>query len=258
MLLKYLILSLSTSIYGGDLCNSCLTITKELKNNDKSLFIFFEELSTLCILMNTTKCDTILNNSYNYILNNDIDKICSDIGLCHNLSLNNYIATSPSVESDIFVNGNNLLGYNISIQNSNINYKLYWNITINETIKDVLFDGGSRLYKPNNCINPLNTIYYIMIVRTSNNNYYYNYTIDGHGPILIGNISSNKYHSFTTDWTSAVANQLDLYIITKYEKTNTTLIEMWNNKNNYNVIVALWSPFTYYSCSPGGSVPCCS
>ena len=200
MLLKIILLSLFSTTYAY--CDQCLDITQNLKNSPRTLHGIFRFLHVFCFFGDRQNCNNYLDETYNYITDTSNDNICYDLGYCpdlygENIYMNTYYFNSNYNNITIFKNNNNLLGYNSSFYNNNLNYNLAWNITFNETIKSINLvtirngNPGMEIKIPNKTTHCFfkNNIYHILSVQTQNNNYYYNYT---NVPNFIGNISLNN------------------------------------------------------------------
>ena len=272
MLLKIILLSLFSSAYAD--CDRCLDITQNLKNSPRTLHGIFRFLHVFCFFGDRQNCNNYLDETYNYITDTSNNNICYDLGYCpdlygENIYMNTYYFNKWTPQNwinyniTIFKNNNNLLGYNSSFYNNNLNYNLAWNITINDTIKSInlITFGNSNpatvVKIPNRTTNCYfkNNIYYILTVQTQNNNYYYNYT---NVPNFIGNISiiNNIKNILPRTWPQRTNINFPSYDI---PYNNLFFINQLRNRNNYKIIFSRWSEFKLYSCDDSGIyMDCCT
>lgn len=231
--------------YSSNICNTCINVTQEIKDNNSSLQSFFEELSTLCPYTNQTRCYQNLNNTYSYIINHNSSDICLRLGFCSNLTMEDYLITSPSRNTDLYSHYNNLLGYNVTFNLNHLNNNLVWNLTFNETVESASFieySGSISPYMPINCYG---YHYNILRVETENYVYYFNYTNDI--PNYLGSIYSYNYQLFQPQH---FYNRLGL-------NKNFTFLDSFVNETHYNLILSNWGTPHYYKCVINGQLSQC-
>ena len=270
MLLKIILLSLFSTAYAD--CDRCLDITQNLKNSPRTLHGIFRFLHVFCFFVDRQNCNNYLDETYNYITDISNDNICYDLGYCpdlygENIYMNTYYFNSNYNNITIFKNDNNLLGYNSSLYDNNLNYNLAWNITFNETIKSIklvtIRNGisGITIKIPNTTKHCFfkNKMYYILSVQTQNNNYYYNYT---NVPNFIGNISMNNNIQNlgpTNPGMASTSQKFTLPLFGDVGSSNFFLIDELRNRNNYKIIFSRWSEFKLYNCDDSGIyMDCCT
>ncbi len=269
MLLKLLFLSLFSTAYSNSYCDRCLEITQTIKNSPQTLKSGFRFLHIFCFLWDKEKCNNYLDVTYNYITDNSNDNICYNSGFCPNLygeNLNIPNLWSSEIPIDIFKNGKNLMGYNASINENNLNYNLLWNITFNESIKNVDFKPNyfqdlifwktpnmsqSCIFRNQNRHNGV--LYSFMTVRTNNFIHYFNFTNIVYSdyitpPVYLGNISS-EYQLLNPNLNNGVI-LLTSDIIQK--KTQLEIIETLKNETNLNLIYPIWDKLKFFSCYANG------
>lgn len=272
MFLKIILLSLLSTAYAD--CDRCLGITQNLKNSPRTLHGIFRFLHVFCFFGDRQNCNNYLNETYNYITDTSNDNICYDLGYCQNLIKNNiYIPNGDSrIKVDIYRNENNLMGYNSSLNNNNLNYNLLWNISFNEIIKNVefkIFQQESIMRKiPNSsqyCFftNQYYSIYTtFMIVRTKNFIHYFNFTnidntasyIHSGKPVYLGNISSEFHNLYNNNGINLITYTREILL----NGPHWDLIEVLVNSTVFNVIYPIWDKFKFFTCNNANRLTCCT
>lgn len=238
MFLGYFTLYYYLNLFNTNLCNSCLNVTQSIKDSP-NLDSNFHRMEQLCA--GNQNCIDTFNNTYNYIVNHTSSEICYDFGLCSEVSMANYVSTSPSNNVNIFQKDNQLLGYKLS-NLSNSDFELYWNLTFPN---DILTSEFSYYNYPNTPSFCKQVNYTILTIDTIYNKFYFNYTDDI--PYFIGNTSQlNK------------VSEIDIKTNLNYNlKKNESYLNAFYNSTHFNQLFSVWDNFTSWNCYTDGYLQKC-
>ena len=77
-------------------CNECITEVKNIRQYNSSIVKLFNTLDNMCETLNLTECVSGLSSAEHWLLEENITKVCQDLGFCDNLTIDNYIMSVDS------------------------------------------------------------------------------------------------------------------------------------------------------------------